>query len=291
MGGAAATAGAPASAAADAAHVAALVAASGSSFYWAMKLLERPRREAMFAVYAFCRAVDDVVDQEAPEAVKRSGLAFWRQEIERARLGQGSVPIGRAIGRAIARFGLAIEDLRTVIDGMEMDAAAPMRAPDLATLDLYCERVASAVGRLSIAAFGAPAGPGRAVAHHLGRALQLTNILRDLAEDAGLGRLYLPQELLQRHGIAASEPAQVLAHAKLPAVAAELAEHAQAAFHEAFAAMRCCPARAIRPARVMAEIYARQLRLMQRRGWRQSAVPVSLGKLTRLWLALRHGVF
>lgn len=276
---------------ADAGHVAALVAASGTSFYWAMKLLPVRRRQAMFAIYAFCRAVDDVVDQDATEADKRAGLAFWRQEVERARKGQGSGPIGRALGRAMAEFALAVEDLQTVIDGMEMDVGPPIQAPDLATLDRYCECVASAVGRLSIAAFGVPVAAGRPVAHHLGRALQLTNVLRDLAEDATLGRLYLPREILRQHGIAASDPATVLAHPNLPAVADALAAHAAAAFAAAFAAMRGCPARKIRPARVMAQVYVRQLRLMRRHGWRQPARPVSLGKAARLWIALRYGVF
>ena len=159
--------------------------AAGSSFYLAMRILPRARREAMYAIYAFCRAVDDVADGDATRNERLAALQRWRDDIDRL---YGSAPTGAAPLRAAVRqFALRREDFHAVIDGMAMDAAADIRAPDWATLDLYCDRVASAVGRLSTRIFGLDDEPGLALAHHLGRALQLTNILRDLDEDAALG--------------------------------------------------------------------------------------------------------
>ena len=137
------------------------------------------------------------------------------------------------LARAVREFGLRREDFHAVIDGMEMDVVADIRAPDDATLDLYCDRVASAVGRLSVRVFGMEEGDGIALAHHLGRALQLTNILRDLDEDAALGRLYLPAEALRAAGITTTDPAAVLASPALGQVCATLVERARRHFAEA----------------------------------------------------------
>ncbi|HTZ34907.1 MAG TPA: squalene/phytoene synthase family protein, partial [Stellaceae bacterium] len=193
------------------------VEAAGTSFYWAMRLLPRERREAMYAVYAFCREIDDIAD-DWPAAERAAGLATWRDEIE-ALYGGGRPRhlVARALQQPVARFALRKGDFHDLIAGMEMDAAADIRAPDLATLDLYCARVASAVGHLSVSIFGDPGAAAHEVADALGRALQLTNILRDLDEDAARGRLYLPRELLDRHGIRDLEPRAVLRHPALPA--------------------------------------------------------------------------
>ena len=138
-----------------------------------------------------------------------SGLREWRARIEAIYAGRPA-PDLRALAQAVRDFSLRKEDFLAVIDGMEMDAAQDIRAPDWATLDLYCDRVASAVGRLSVRVFGMGEQDGIALAHHLGRALQLTNILRDIDEDAEIGRLYLPQEELRKAGIVSTEPAAVL---------------------------------------------------------------------------------
>jgi phytoene synthase len=272
------------------AEVAARVAASGTSFYWAMSLLPAARRAAMFAIYAFCRAVDDVVDGPGTAADKRAGLAEWRREIDRVYAGAPQTAIGRELMAAVRRFDLARADFLTVIDGMEMDAGAPIVAPPLAELELYCARVAGAVGLLSIRAFGAPPAEGRRVAESLGHAFQLTNILRDLAEDAALGRLYLPCEMLDARGIAARDPAAVLSHPKLPEVCDELAVRAERHFDDARAAMRACPRAAMRPARVMMAVYRSILRRLRARGWRRLTQPVSLSKPAKLLIALRHGL-
>ncbi|HWG81056.1 MAG TPA: squalene/phytoene synthase family protein, partial [Stellaceae bacterium] len=175
------------------AAIRARVAAAGTSFYWAMRLLPEERREAMFAIYAFCREVDDIADNDAAPAVKRAGLADWRSEVDAIFAGSASTPLSRVLADVARSYALRREDFLAVIDGMEMDAAADIRAPSLAELDLYCDRVASAVGRLSVRIFGCDLPAADRVAWALGRALQLTNILRDLAEDAERGRLYLPR--------------------------------------------------------------------------------------------------
>src|SRR5579872_3338652 len=194
------------------ADIKAQVTAAHTSFYWAMRFLPKPRREAMFAIYAFCRAVDDIVDSGDPPMTKLAALAGWRRAVDAFYAGQAGDALTRALADAAEKYRLRRIDFIGVIEGMEMDARATIRAPSLAELDLYCDRAASAVGRLSARIFGAPGDHADRVANALGRALQLTNILRDLAEDGARGRLYLPRELLERHGIAAREPAAVLTH-------------------------------------------------------------------------------
>ena len=180
--------------------------ASGSSFYTAMRILPRAQREAMFEIYSFCRLVDDVADSTAPHAERRPQLAEWRQRIEAIYAGTSAVRSAGARAGGRATSSSQKEDFLAVIDGMDMDAAEDIRAPDWAKLDLYCDRVASAVGRLSVRVFGMAENDGIALAHHLGRALQLTNILRDIDEDAEIGRLYLPAEELRKAGIDSTDP-------------------------------------------------------------------------------------
>ena len=266
------------------------VAAAGTSFYWAMRLLPEARREAMFAVYAFCREVDDIADSDEPPAAKRAELAQWRREVDAIYAGRAHLPLSRVLAEVAAIYRLRREDFLAIIDGMEMDAAADIRAPGLAELDLYCDRVASAVGRLSVRVFGTDALAADRVAGALGRALQLTNILRDLDEDAQRGRLYLPREFLAAKGIVDTEPFAVLRHAKLPAVCEAVADIAEQRFAEAWAAIGECPRRAMRPAAVMGAVYHAILIRLRRRGWSDPARAVSLPAPLKLWLALRHGL-
>ncbi len=201
-------------------EVRARVAASRTSFGAGMAVLPRARREAMYALYAFCREVDDIADDLPTLEERKAGLALWRQRIaDLFRRSAASDAITTALLPAIKPFALVEDDFQAIIDGMDMDADAPICAPDMATLDLYCDRVASAVGRASVRLFGDASANGMRVAHHLGRALQLTNILRDVAEDAARGRLYLPRELLVKHG-ASLDPQQVLRDLSDDAVAA-----------------------------------------------------------------------
>src|SRR6478672_8579370 len=183
--------------------------AGGSSFYLAMRILGREKRAAMFEIYSFCREVDDIADEDRPRPRRLELLSVWRKDIES--LYSGSIPPGlENLARAISRFGLCKDDFLAVIDGVEMDARADIRAPPLKELDLYCDRVASAVGRLSVCVFGMSEAAGKALAHHLGRALQLTNILRDIDEDAAVGRLYLPKEALELANIDSTDPKTVV---------------------------------------------------------------------------------
>ena len=277
--------------AADEAHVLSVVRAAGSSFYGAMRTLPKDRRDAMFAIYAFCREIDDIADDPLPPGERAAALADWRREIDRLYEGHPQKPTARALLLPVARYALRKEDFVALIDGMEMDANEIFHGPSMATLTLYCERVAGAVGMLSIRVFGESGEAGQRLAWALGQALQLTNILRDLKEDAERGRLYLPDELLAKHGIATRDPAAVLAHPALPGVCDELAALARRRFEEAIAAMRGCDRRKIRPAVVMMHVYRRVLELLIRRGWRRLDEPAKLSKAAKLWIALRYGLF
>ena len=265
--------------------------ASGSSFYAGMRVLPKAEREAMFAVYAFCRAVDDIADDiHGPRAERRAGLDAWRADI--AALYAGQDP-GRAaiVAGAAQRFGLRKADFLAVVDGMQMDADEDIRAPDLAKLDLYCDRVASAVGRLSVRIFGMDEAPGLELAHHLGRALQLTNILRDLDEDAGLGRLYLPAELLAEAGIASRDPAAVIADPRVDAACRALAERAHAHYRAADAVMAARPAGKLAAPRLMGAVYSRILARTEVAGWAPPRRRARLGKGELMWIVLRRGIF
>jgi len=266
------------------------VEAAGTSFYWAMRLLPRDRRDGMYAIYAFCREVDDIADDTGPTTAKQAALAEWHAEIDALYAGHPRQIVARALVEPVERYRLRREDFHAVIDGMEMDAVEDIRAPDLATLDLYCGRVAGAVGHLSVHVFGDASPAAHNVADHLGRALQLTNILRDLDEDARRGRLYLPREILERHGIAGTDPPKVLRHPALPAACRELAALALAHFDEAAQAMSRCSRWAMRPAAVMGAFYRALLDALLRDGWRDPSSRVSLSKLHKLRLVLRHGL-
>lgn len=261
--------------------------ASGSSFYLAMRILPRPQREAMFEIYSFCRAVDDIADSDAPRPLRLQQLAQWRRDIDALYDGTPASS-HEGLARAISQFELRREDFLAVIDGMEMDAVGDIRAPAFGNLDLYCDRVASAVGRLSVRVFGLEENDGIRLAHHLGRALQMTNILRDLDEDAGMGRLYLPREALVVAGIQGDDPATVLADPAIGWACDVLVARARQHFTEADAIMTRAPRRAVRAPRIMAEAYRRMLEDMVARGWSWPRNRVHLSRSHLLKVVLRH---
>ena len=266
--------------------------AAGSSFSWAMHLLPVERRRALCALYAFCREVDGIADGEASHALKQTLLANWRGEIAHLYGGRPRNAMTLGLSKAVHLYGLQCHDFLAIIDGAEMKVQTDIRAPSLAQLDRYCERVAVAVGRLSVRILGEETAAGERVAAELGRALQLTNILRDLAEDAKRHRLYLPRELLHAHGIFATTPSWVLAQPALPEVCRDLAilaerHYAAAAEAEAIAA---CPRSTMRPAAVMLGIYRALLHELLARGWQQLDEPVRIPFSRRLALLLRHGL-
>lgn len=270
---------------ADLEHVRSIVTRAGTSFAKGMKILPAERRYGMYAVYAFCREVDDIADGDVEVPDRNAALAEWHERVARLYEGETRDGLDRVLVATIVRFSLRKEDFTAVIDGMAMDANGPVVAPDEATLDLYCDRVASAVGRLSVRVFGDMSAQADRVAYHLGRALQLTNILRDLQEDADRGRLYLPRELLARHNVP-SDPQEALYALGLDALARIMAVRAADHFREARRAMRQCDSVAMRPARIMAASYRPILAALLRRGWKHPGQPVKVSKLARILRSL-----
>jgi phytoene synthase len=263
---------------------------SGSSFYVAMRLLPSEQRHAMFAIYDFCRAVDDVADGRGDRQARLTELARWRMDVDALFAGAPPSRV-QALAAPIRAFGLEREDFLSIIDGMEMDARADIRAPELAILDLYCDRVACAVGRLSVRVFGMQGQDGASLAFHLGRALQLTNILRDLDEDAGKGRLYLPREALLAAGISQTDPATVLDHSALGKACAMVVNRAHSHFAAARRLMAQHPLRIVRAPRLMERVYQNILERLTARGWAAPRHPIRAGRARLLWIVLRHGLF
>lgn len=263
--------------------------ASGSSFYAAMRLMPKDARNGMFAIYAFCRAVDDIADDGlGSRDQRRAKLDAWRADLSDLYAGGTG---GRAsfLKPVVARYAPRQEDFLAMIDGMEMDVVQDIVAPDLGTLDLYCDRVASAVGRLSIKVFGMEEGPGFALAHHLGRALQMTNILRDLDEDGHIHRLYLPRDYLLDAGVTIGEPADALADPNIDIVCKRLAVLAHGHYEKAARVMDSHPAGNLRPPRLMSAVYEEILRRSEAVGWAPPRHRISLPKLTLLGIVLRSG--
>jgi phytoene synthase len=256
-----------------------------------MLLMPAAERAAMFAVYTYCRLVDDIADDGTrPRAARAIELKAWRADFGALYAGK---PAGRAafLETAIRDFKLRQKDFLAVIDGMDMDVAADIRAPSLDTLNLYCDRVAGAVGRLSTRIFGMEEGPGLELAHRLGHALQLTNILRDLDEDAAIGRLYLPSELLLKAGITTTDPIAAIADPRLDGVCRGLAAQASDHFAAADRLLRSRPRGRLLAPRLMAAVYWTMLRGMLAQGWVPPRRRIRIGKPRLLWLVARCSVF
>lgn len=278
----------PATSVEAARHVEDVVARSGTSFFWSMRVLPRDQRAAMFAVYAFCREIDDIADGTEPPGQKLAALAQWRREIDAVcREGRAQTSIGAALIEPVRRYVLQRDDFMALIDGMEMDAAGPIVAPDMATLRLYCARVAGAVGLLSVRIFGIAEDAGRRLADALGEAVQLVNILRDIDEDAELGRLYLPREALARDGVPA-EPAAAIRHPGLDGVACELLVLARTRFAEAERVMAGQVRRTTRTPRIIHAVYSRLADRLEATGFAFPRTRVRLGTAEKLAIALRH---
>jgi squalene synthase HpnD len=261
--------------------------ASRSSFYSGMRILPRPQREAMFEIYSFCRAVDDIADDPGPRPARREQLQRWRTDIDALYRG-APPPQLSGLAQSVQTFNLQREDFLAVIDGMEMDVIADIRAPDRATLALYCDRVACAVGRLSVRVFGMKHDAGLALADDLGRALQLTNILRDLDEDAALGRLYLPREALRDCGIISADPVTVLANPMIGEACNAIVEQARAHFYKARAIMAHSSRRVVRAPRIMGEAYGLILDRLVERGFAPPRTPIRLPRARLLLIVLRN---
>ncbi len=261
--------------------------ASGSSFYTAMRLMPKAEREAMFAIYAFCRKVDDIADDGVGTRPERHAkLESWRADLAALYAGRPPGEAGFLAG-AVTRYGLRLQDFHTIIDGMEMDVTEDIVAPDLSTLDLYCDRVASAVGRLSIKVFGMEEGPGFNLAQHLGRALQLTNILRDIDEDADIGRLYLPREYLFAAGFTSLDPQMVVSDPRVDVTCRSVAALAHEHYEKALAILARRPKGRIATPWLMGAVYSEILRATEAAGFKPPRKRISIGKGRLLSLVLR----
>ncbi|WP_010215759.1 presqualene diphosphate synthase HpnD [Sphingomonas sp. PAMC 26621] len=264
---------------------------SGSSFYAGMRVLPKAEREAMYAVYAFCRQVDDIADDEGGNREDRAvALDAWRADIESlyARRDPGQAAL---LAEAVERFGLRKDDFLAVIDGMAMDVERDIRWPAFDTLDLYCDRVASAVGRLSVRIFGMEERPGIELAYHLGRALQFTNILRDIDEDATIGRVYLPREPLVAAGVALDEPLILVADPRIEGACRMLAAKAHEHFAAAQAILATRPRGHLLAPRLMAAVYEPLLRRMETAGWAAPRTRIRVNKPALLLTVLRLSLF
>ena len=268
-------------------HASETVKQSGTSFAAGMRILSKPRRDAMYAIYAFCREVDDIADEGGTREEKLAGLTAWREEIDRIFDGNPKFPTGVALREAVEAFDLPKDEFFAMIEGMETDANGPVIAPSMKELLHYTRCVAGSVGMLSMPAFGAPKNP---TADHfalsLGDALQLTNILRDVAEDAEIGRLYLPRELLEKYGAPLS-PDEIMTSPALPKVAEELGAMAAQKFADARAALKDLDWRVLRPALLMMGIYETYLTKMQARGWDRIGEPLTIPKSQKMAIAAR----
>jgi phytoene synthase len=263
---------------------------SGSSFYTALRILPKRERDAMFAIYGFCREVDDIADEPGRSPTEQiAALDGWRADLRALYAGE-TRPATGFLAAPIADFHLAEDDFLAVVDGMAMDVGPPIRGPDFATFDLYCDRVASAVGRLSVRVFGMEEPHGRQLAHHLGRALQFTNVLRDLDEDAAIGRLYLPAEALDAAGIGSRDPVTVVADPRIDVACRWLAARAHEHYRKADFLLKVGVKGRLRAPRLMSAVYGEILREMEKAGWAEPRARISLGKARLAWLAFRRGL-
>ena len=267
-------------------YCASRAARSGSSFHYSFRLLDPTRRAAITALYAFCREVDDVVDEVSDPSVARVKLAWWRTEIDRVYAGTPQHPVALALVPVVRRHGLSQAHLQTVLDGMQMDLEQ-VRYTDFPALELYCERVAGVVGLMSAEIFGYADAATREYARDLGIAFQLTNIVRDVGEDARRGRIYLPQEDLARFGVAPSEILQRRSSPAFDALMAFEVERARAWYERALAKLPQRDRRAQRAGLAMAAIYRTLLDEIARDGYRVLDRRVALTPLRKLWIATR----
>ncbi len=260
---------------------------SGSSFLLGMMALPHERRLGMFGLYAFCRVVDDIADCEYPAEQRLAMLQGWRGHVHELFKGNATHPVMELLIDPVKEFGLIEKDFLSIIDGMEMDAEETIVLPNWEELDTYCDCVASAVGRVSVRIFGEASEAGREVAHHLGRALQLTNILRDIDEDAVRGRLYLPLEAIEEAGISTENLAQILVHPAMDHACRAVARRAVEHFEAADEAMEKCDRKAMKPARLMRDYYEKILRVLLEMGWDAPRLRVSLTAFEKIGILIK----
>ena len=261
-------------------------AKSGSSFYYSFLFLPPERRRAITALYAFCREVDDAVDEPSDAAIARARLAWWRDEVARLFRGTPQHPVSQALAPAVRDFGVTEAGLCEIMDGMEMDLAQT-RYLDYAALRLYCHRVAGVVGRLAAGIFGATDRRTYEYAERLGLAFQLTNIIRDVGEDARKNRIYLPMDEMQRFGVTAADILGARETEDFRRLMDFQSARARGCYDEALALLPSADRRAQRPGLVMAAIYRALLEEIARDGYRVLRQRVALTPIRKLWIAWR----
>jgi phytoene synthase len=271
--------------------VLAIVKQSGTSFYWALRFLPLKKREAMFAIYAFCREVDDIADGNGPLKEKSSQLKKWRQKVDNLYNNNPTDLITHALTEPIKNYNLNKQDFIAIIDGMETDSVDHLRIPNKAALAMYCDQVACSVGRLSNNIFGIEPILGNKLAKFLGEALQLTNILRDVYEDSDRNRVYLPRDLLALHGNDKMAINEILEHPGLIGACKDLEELNREKFKRAEDTIKECNIELISPALIMMRIYYQLFILLKRRGWENYKVPVKVSKIFKLWTVARVLIF
>lgn len=270
-----------------------IVKKSGSSFFWSMRFLPFGKRNAMYTIYAFCRHIDDIVDGDKDVVEKLDLIDAWRQEINN--IYDKKIPeteIGRKIYKNCMRFKLPKEEFVRLINSISMDLPTPLQAPSMEQFNEYCRGVAGVPGNLSLRIFGVEdEGLIEKLSTTLGNALQITNILRDVKEDAQIGRLYIPKEMLENAGIDSTDPLTVVVHPNLSIAREQLAKIAAEDYEVSYQLIKQLDKKIARPILMMYNIYKRYFDIMQNRGWEVISPKPYISKIKKLSLALRAFFF
>ncbi len=266
-----------------------IVKKSGTSFFWSMRFLPFGKRNAMYTIYAFCRHIDDIVDGDKEVSEKLELIEAWKQEINN--IYDKKIPateIGRKIYKNCMRFKLPKEEFVRLINSISMDLPTPLRAPSMEQFNEYCRGVAGVPGNLSLRIFGVKdEALIEKLSTTLGNALQITNILRDVKEDAQAGRLYIPKEMLEKAGITTTDPLSVVVHPNLAKAREELAKIAAEDYTVSYQLLKNLDKKITRPVLMMANIYKHYFDIMQNRGWEIISPKPQISKFKKLSLALK----
>lgn len=266
-----------------------IVKKSGTSFFWSMRFLPKAKREAMYTLYAFCRHIDDIVDGDSSMTEKQELLQAWREEMDN--IYDKKVPatdIGRKIYKNCMRFKLPKAEFLRLIDSISMDVPNPVQAPSLNDFYRYCRGVAGVPGSLSLRIFGCNDEKMiEELSSSLGNALQITNILRDVKEDALADRLYIPREFLQKANVNITDPKSVVTDKNLVFAREELAKIASKDFQKAYELINHLDKKTARPVKMIASIYKKYFDIMQKRGWEVISPKPTISKFEKLALALK----
>lgn len=263
--------------------------ASKSSFFLGMRILPKNQRQAMYLIYDFCRTVDDIADSKTSKHKRLAELNLWRRQLDEFYNHKKVGELTNRLADVILNFNLKKEDFLAILDGMEMDVIQDNHLYNWRSLDTYCDCVASAVGRLSSKIFGLDEASGKELSHHLGRAFQLTNILRDIDEDASMGRFYMPSEELERNNILSKNIHEIISDASFSMVCDTIALKAKVHFDEAEKIMKNMPRARVKSPRIMCAAYKALFQKLNKRGWVEPRQKISTPKSKILFAILKYG--